>query len=81
MRCQALRRDHRLKRLSTVVQGPYSTTQSRQRRSVCRTWTIPLMTRLSSTRRAPGCILGNCGSSTDQAASLRQNALRMNLVR
>jgi hypothetical protein len=34
---------------------------------------MPLMTRLSSTRRAPGWLLGNSGSIADHARSESQN--------
>ena len=34
---------------------------------------MPLITRRSSTRRAPGWFFGNCGSIAAQASSLNQN--------
>jgi len=38
------------------------------------TWMMPLITRRSSTRLAPGWFLGRCGSIAAQASSLSQNS-------
>ena len=42
--------DQRLKRLSTVVEGPYSFGQPHQRHPGFKTWMTPEITRRSSTR-------------------------------
>jgi hypothetical protein len=41
------------------------------------TWMMPLMTRRSSTRRAPGWFLGKSGSIAAQARSESQNPVGM----
>ena len=58
----------RLKRLSIVVRGPYSGGQSRQRQPDRSTWKMPLKTRRSSTRRAPGWFFGSIGSASKKTA-------------
>jgi hypothetical protein len=50
-----------------VVGGPYARGQSRQGQPERNTWRMPLITRRSSTRRAPGWFVGNSGSITAQA--------------
>ena len=52
--------------LALIAPGSYPTR---------RTWTMPLITRRSSTRRAPGWFLGSKGSIAAQARSESQNPL------
>src|ERR1043166_3029409 len=70
---QKPRRDQRLNRLYTVVEGPYSAGQSHQRQPTFSTCKMPEITRRSSTRRAPGWFVGRCGSIADHAWSDSQN--------
>lgn len=67
----------RLKRLYTVVGGPYSAGQSRHRQPERSTWMIPLKTRRSSTRSGPVCFIGRCGRIAAHSASLSQNRFAM----
>ncbi len=56
-----------------VVGGPYRAGQSFQRQPAFSTCRMPLITRRSSTRRAPGWFFGRCGSIAAHASSLNQN--------
>lgn len=59
--------EHAARRRQAQIEG-----QSFQRQPERSTCTMPLMTRRSSTRRAPGWLLGSNGSIADQAASSSQ---------
>jgi hypothetical protein len=56
-----------------VVGGPYSGGQSHQRQPLRKTWTMPLITRRSSTRALPRTSRGKCGSIRFHSRSLSQN--------
>src|SRR5215217_2862310 len=56
-----------------VVTGPNSGGQSAQRHPAFNTKRMPLITRRSSTRCAPGRFLGRCGSIADHASSLNHS--------
>jgi hypothetical protein len=73
---QKPRRDQRLNRLQTVVDGPYSPGQSHQRHPTLSTCKMPEITRRSSTRLAPGWFLGRCGSIVAHASSDSQKEQR-----
>ncbi len=71
---QKRRRDQRLKRLYTGVEGPYSAGQSCQRQPIFSTCRMPEITRRSSTLRAPGWFLGRCGSTAAHCSLDSQNS-------
>ena len=73
MRPQRPRWRHRLKRLQIVVGGPQAGGRSCRRHPTRRTRMIPLITRRSSTRRAPGWFVGKCGLIAARARSESQN--------
>lgn len=66
---QKPRRDQRLKRSQTVVDGLHSAGQSHQWQPTLMTCRIPEITRRSSTHLAPGWFFGRCGSITAHASS------------
>ena len=53
--------------------GPYSGGASIQRPPDLSTWTMPLMTRRSSTRALPRVSVGRCGAIFENCASVSQN--------
>jgi hypothetical protein len=71
--CQSPRWLQRFQRLKTVVYGPYSGGKARQRQPSRKRWTMPLITRRSSTRRGPVWTIGRCGSIAAHCTSLSQN--------
>ena len=71
--CQIPRPLHRLKRLYTVVYGPYSGGQSCQRHPVFNTWMIPLRIRRLFCGFGPGLFIGRRGSIFAHCRSFNQN--------
>ena len=71
--CQIPRTLQRLKRLYTVVYGPYSGGQSCHRHPVFRTCMIPLKIRRLSCGFGPGRCIGIRGSIFSHCSSLNQN--------
>jgi hypothetical protein len=71
--CQIPRPLQRLKRLYTVVCGPYSGGQSCQRHPVFSTWTIPLKIRRLFCGFGPGRFMGIRGLIFAHCSSLNQN--------
>lgn len=71
---QKPQRDHLLKRLLTVVEGPYSLGQSCQRPPLLRTCRMTERMVRSSLRRAPGWLVGMNGAMTCHCASDDHNS-------
>src|ERR1700746_1099269 len=75
--CQIPRPLQRLKRLYTVVYGPYSGGQSCQRHPVLSTWMIPFKIRLLFRGFGPGRFIGMRGLTLAHWSSLNQNKLAL----
>ncbi len=66
---------------SDLLRKLFETTVKRRIAEGLSTWIIPEITRRSSTRRAPGCFFGKCGSITVHASSDDQdNAIFASIV-
>src|SRR5271157_1665431 len=70
--CHRPRLLQRLYRLNTVVYGPYSAGNARQRQPSRRRCTMPLMIRRSSCRTGPVCTIGRCAAIATHWPSLSQ---------